>query len=186
MQVLFKTLLGALDGIERLAIRIALTMMFAVMMIVAADVCMRYFLNAPFSWAYDLISLYLMAGIFFLGLSQAYAAGAHVSVDILQQQFSAPGKRLAEIITAAVGLVAFAAMTKLGYERALDAFVSKDVLAGAIPWPTWPSIALMPLGAGLLCLRLSVTLAGHIASLISGQNLVPLPHGGHGTEEFSE
>lgn len=186
MQPLFKTLLGALNTLERLAIRIVLVMMFAVMMIVAADVFMRYVFNAPFSWAYDLISLYLMAGIFFLGLSQAYASGAHVSVDILQQQFSPSGKRLAEIITAAVGLLAFAAMTKLGYERALDAFISKDVLAGAIPWPTWPSIALMPLGAGLLCLRLAVTLAGHLGSLISGQDLVPLPHGGHGTEEFSE
>jgi TRAP-type C4-dicarboxylate transport system permease small subunit len=183
---MFKTLLGALDGVERLTIRIALVMMFAVMIIVTADVFMRYIFNAPFSWAYDLISLYLMAGIFFLGLSQAYASGAHVSVDILQQMFSPTGKRLAEIITAGVALIAFAAMAKLGFERALDAWQSKDVMAGAIPWPTWPSIALMPLGAGLLCLRLAVTGVGHIASLATGQDLVPLPHGGHGTEEFSE
>lgn len=186
MQPLFTTLLGGLQTVERFAIRIALVMMFAVMMIVAADVFMRYVFNAPFSWAYDLIAMYLMAGIFFLGLSQAYASGAHVSVDILQQMFSPTGKRLAEIVTAGVALLAFGAMALLGYERALDAFQAKDVMAGAIPWPTWPSIALMPFGAGLLCLRLLVTLAGHLASLVSGQDLVPLPHGGHGTEEFSE
>lgn len=182
----FATLLGGISAIERIMIRVALVMMFAVMMIVTADVFMRYLFNAPFSWAYDLISLYLMAGIFFLGLSQAYASGAHVSVDILQQMFSPTGKRLAEIVTAALALVAFAAMAWLGYERALDAFESKDVMAGAIPWPTWPSIALMPLGAGLLVLRLIVTLFGHIASLATGEDLIPLPHGGHGTEEFSE
>lgn len=39
--------------------------MFAVMMIVVGDVFMRYTFNRPFSWAYDLIALYLMAGLFY-------------------------------------------------------------------------------------------------------------------------
>ena len=67
MKPLVTALLGAIEVVERFAIRLALVMLFAVMMIVAADVFMRYVFNAPFSWAYDLISLYLMAGAFFLG-----------------------------------------------------------------------------------------------------------------------
>ena len=77
--------------------------MFAIMIIVFSDVVMRYAFNRPFSWAYDLISLYLMAGIFFLVLSEAYTSRAHVSVDILQQKFSPAMIRLSEIVTCVVG-----------------------------------------------------------------------------------
>ena len=77
--------LRALATIEKAVSSIAAFFMFAIMIIVFSDVVMRYAFNRPFSWAYDLISLYLMAGIFFLILSEAYASHAHVSVDILQQ-----------------------------------------------------------------------------------------------------
>ena len=59
-------ILRAVGRIEKLASTIAAVFMFAIMMIVFSDVIMRYAFNRPFSWAYDLISLYLMAGVFFL------------------------------------------------------------------------------------------------------------------------
>ena len=80
-------LLNAIAVVEKAASSVAAAFMFAIMIIVFSDVIMRYAFNKPFSWAYDLISLYLMAGIFFLVLSEAYASNAHVSVDILQQKF---------------------------------------------------------------------------------------------------
>jgi len=99
--------LRALAALEKTASTIAAVFMFAIMMIVFSDVIMRYAFNQPFSWAYDLISIYLMAGIFFLVLSEAYASNAHVSVDILQQKFPPPVKRLSEIATCIVGIVVF-------------------------------------------------------------------------------
>src|SRR4051794_22119560 len=67
----------ALGAVEKAVSSIAAVFMFAIMIIVFSDVVMRYAFNRPFSWAYDLISLYLMAGIFFLILSEAYASHAH-------------------------------------------------------------------------------------------------------------
>ena len=57
---------GIIAGIERLYRLVAATCLAAIMLIVAADVLLRYLFNAPLSWAFDLISLYLMAGVFFL------------------------------------------------------------------------------------------------------------------------
>ena len=131
--------------------------------------------NKPFSWAYDLISLYLMAGVFFLVLSEAYTDRAHVSVDILQQKFSAPMIRLSEIVTCIVGIVVSSLIAYLGCLRAVDSFQSADVMAGAIPWPMWPSIGLVPLGAGLITIRLALHLIGHVLSLITGQAVIALP-----------
>ncbi len=178
-------ILRALAALEKSASTIAAVFMFAIMMIVFCDVIMRYAFNRPFSWAYDLISIYLMAGIFFLVLSEAYASNAHVSVDILQQKFSPPVKRLSEIITCIVGVIVFSLIAWLGWLRALDAFRSGDVMAGAIPWPMWPSIALVPFGAGLISIRLAMHLIGHILSLATGRSLVPLP-ASHATEETFE
>jgi len=186
METFVQRLLGAIGVVERMAMGIAMAMMFAVMVIVTADVFMRYMFNRPFSWAYDLISLYLMAGIFFLALSQAYGAGAHVSVDILQQTFPPWLKRASEVVTCAVAFVAFYLMATFGLDRAVDAFRSHDVIAGAIPWPTWPAIALVPFGAGLLCLRLAVHFFAHLASLVTGRNLIAVSAGEHEAGEIFE
>ena len=98
-------LLKRVAKIEKVVSTIAAVFMFAIMIIVFSDVVMRYAFNRPFSWAYDLISLYLMAGVFFLILSEAYASHAHVSVDILQQKFPPAMIRMSEIVTCLVGIV---------------------------------------------------------------------------------
>ncbi|WP_027579534.1 TRAP transporter small permease [Bradyrhizobium sp. Ai1a-2] len=178
-------ILKALAAIEKIASTVAAVLMFAIMIIVFGDVIMRYAFNKPFSWAYDLISLYLMVGIFFLVLSEAYASHAHVSVDILQQKFSPAMIRVSEIVTCIVGIVVFSLIAYLGFQRAVDSFQSADVMAGAIPWPMWPSIALVPFGAGLITLRLALHLIGHLLSLATGRALIALPSS-HATGETFE
>jgi TRAP-type C4-dicarboxylate transport system permease small subunit len=167
--------LKATAAIEKAASSVAAAFMFAIMMIVFCDVIMRYAFNKPFSWAYDLISLYLMAGVFFLVLSEAYASRAHVSVDILQQKFSPRMIRVSEIVTCIVGIVVFSLITYLGCLRAIDSFRSSDVMAGAIPWPMWPSIGLVPLGSGLITIRLALHLIAHVISIATGRAIIPLP-----------
>jgi TRAP-type C4-dicarboxylate transport system permease small subunit len=66
--------------------------------------------------------------------------------------------RLSEIVTCLVGIVVFSLIAYLGFLRAVDSFQSADVMAGAIPWPMWPSIGLVPLGAGLITIRLALHL----------------------------
>jgi TRAP-type C4-dicarboxylate transport system permease small subunit len=166
---------GALARLEAAMTVAAAALLFTIMMLVVADVFMRYVAGRPFSFTYDLVGLYLMTGLFYLVLSHAQAAHAHVAVDILLTRFSVPGRRVAEIASCLAGGSVFALVTVAGYERALDNFVSEDVLAGAIPWPTWASAALVPLGAGVLVLRLALTLVGHVASLVTGEDLVDLP-----------
>ncbi len=154
---------------------LAVVAMFGIMLLVVADVFMRYAVNQPFTFTYDLVGLYLLAGVFFLTISDTMRAHAHISVDILLHRFSPAGRRLSEIVTALVGVSVFSLITWLGYLRALENFQQGDVLAGTIPWPSWVSAALVPLGCGVLVLRLVLQLIGNVASLVSGRNLYPLP-----------
>ncbi|WP_163110471.1 TRAP transporter small permease, partial [Acinetobacter baumannii] len=86
--------------------------------------------------------------------SRAYSAGAHVNVDILQQKLPPSVMRVTEIITCALGAVIFAIICHVGFDRALEAFQARDVMSGGIEWLTWPALALVPVGFGLLALRL--------------------------------
>jgi TRAP-type C4-dicarboxylate transport system permease small subunit len=179
-----KAALKGLTAIERVTSTIAAIFMFAIMIIVFSDVVMRYVFNRPFSWTYDLISLYIMAGVFFLMLSDTYAVNGHISVDILLPRFAPVIQRVCIIISNLVGLAIFIPIAWLGYLRALDNFSSSDVMAGAIPWPTWASAALVPVGAGILALRLAVHLVANTASLLTGENFLPLPAiSGHGADK---
>src|SRR3954470_16567561 len=157
--------------------------MFDIMMIVLSDVIMRYAVNRPFSCCYDLNSIYLIAGVFFLVLSEAYTSRAHVSVDILQQKFPPAMIRVSEIVTCLVGIVVFSLIAWLSFWRAVDSFQSADVMAGAIPWPMWASIGLVPLGAGLITIRLALHLIAHILSLAPGRAVIALP-ASHAGETF--
>lgn len=180
-----KSILRALSAIEDALGWLSAAAMFAIMLIVVCDVVLRYFFHSPLSWAYDLISLYLVAAVFFLSLSAAYTEGAHVNVDILQQTFPPRAIRLCEVVTTAIGAAVFALITYFGALRTLDAYASSDVLSGAIPWPTWPSLALVPLGCGLMTLRLLVQLVAQLLSLATGRDLVPVRIG-HGEGEHFE
>jgi TRAP-type C4-dicarboxylate transport system permease small subunit len=174
----------ALARIEAVLTGLGAASLFVIMILVAADVLLRYAVGRPLPFTYDLVGVYLMTGVFFFVLSHAQAAHVHVAVDILVGKFSAPMRRLAEVVTCVTGGSVFALITYTGYERALDSYQSNDVLAGVIPWPLWPSIALVPIGSGVLVMRLLLTACGHIASLLTGLDVTPPPplpselHGG--------
>ncbi|HEY0297198.1 MAG TPA: TRAP transporter small permease [Bordetella sp.] len=162
-------------AIERVCTLVAALALFATMLLVVADVFMRYALNRPFSFTYDLIGLYLLAVVFFFTISNALREHEHVCVDILLQRFPTAGRRLSELVTAATGLSVFCLVGWLGFERALDSYRQGDVLAGAIPWPTWLSVLPVPVGCGVLALRLALQFIGNLYSLATGADLYPLP-----------
>lgn len=170
-----KRLIELLSKIEAALSLAAAVILFAVMLIVAADVGMRYAFNQPFSWSYDLISLYLALAIFYFCLSRAFATHAHVGVDIVHYYVSQKTRRLFEVVTCLVSAPIFAAITVVCAHRAWAAFTGDDVMAGAIEWPSWAFIVLAPIGAGLLTIRLVLNGIAHAVTLFGGPEIIPLP-----------
>ncbi len=159
---------------------VAVALILAIMVIVFSDVVLRYLFNHPIAWAYDLINLYLMAGLYFLALSYAYAAHAHIGVDILLRRLPVGGVRVAECIAGGVAMPFFALMARAGATRAWENWTDGVVVSGPVAWPTWAGPALMAFGAGLLVLRLAFRFAGNLASLATGRDIVePLELGAH-------
>lgn len=166
---------GALRVVEKFGVGIAGIMMFLIMVVVVIDVVMRYFVNSPLSWSYELISLYLMVGLFFFGLSDTLANHAHVSVDILHLYMPTPLRHAAEFIGYALATPVFAAVFYMSVIRTWEAYRGAEVLAGHIAWPTWIASVCVPLGVGVLLLRMTLNFVGHGLSLLLQQSVITLP-----------
>lgn len=169
-----RQVIRGLDRLEDAAGILAAIVMFLIMVIATTDVMLRYVFNSPFSWSYDFIGLYLMTALFYFVLSGTFAHHAHVSVDILQHYMSPVQRRICEMAVCGSAMLLFAAITYAGAGRAWESFDAGDVLAGLIPWPTWPSIALVPLGAGLMTFRLFIHLLAHISTFLTGVEIIEL------------
>lgn len=166
---------GIIAGIERLYRLVAATCLAAIMLVVAADVLLRYLFNAPLSWAFDLISLYLMAGVFFLSISDTLRHHGHVAVDIFQYRLGDRLRHFCQFLVHLSAAAVFVLVLLLGADRAWEAYANQDVLEGAIAWPTWLAAVLVPLGVGLLLARLLLAAAAHGLSALTGRPLLDLP-----------
>ena len=165
----------ALRVIERVGVAFAGILMFMIMLVGVTDVVMRYFFNSPLSWSYELISLYLMVGVFFFALSDTLANNAHVSVDILHLYMPGRMRHAAEFVGYALSVPVFAAILYLSVLTTWDAYKGDDVLAGHIAWPTWLAAICVPIGVGVLLLRMVLRLVGHALSLAANRSVIGLP-----------
>jgi TRAP-type C4-dicarboxylate transport system permease small subunit len=165
----------ALTALERFASSLAAVALFTIMAVVASDVVLRYLFNRPWGWSYDFISLYVMVGLFFLALSRTFAVHGHVSVDLLHHYLTPSARRWCELVICLLSAGLFALMTQAGAIRAWQSYIDNDVLAGAFAWPAWPSAALVPFGAGMITLRLILSMVCHAYTLARGREVIALP-----------
>ena len=134
-------------------------------MLVSSNVFMRYVFNSPIPGAFE-ASGALWVGVVFLSLAYVQAAKGHTAVMVLVSRFP-PGVRAnLNLVTLILALVVFVIMTWKGAVIAWGDFQVKEVALGTVRFPIWPSKMLVPLGAGLLCLRLMVDIAHQLGQLI--------------------
>jgi TRAP-type C4-dicarboxylate transport system permease small subunit len=164
-----------LSLLECLTSILAAIMLFSIMLIVTADVLLRYFFNSPLSWSYEMISSYLMVGLFFFSLSDTLANNGHVCVDILQNYFPARWRHAAEMVGYGCASVVFAGIVYMSAIQAFKSYQGSEVIAGAIAWPVWLSAIAVPIGAGLLLLRMMFRFLAHGVSVLTGNSAIALP-----------
>ncbi|WP_173934331.1 TRAP transporter small permease [Chelativorans sp. Marseille-P2723] len=139
-----------------------------IMLIVGADVGMRYVLNAPFSWSYDLIGIYLVPISFFFALSATFRQNHHISVDILYLRFPQFLQKLARLGVALIfGPFAFW-IVLLAVEDSRERYLAGNAISGTILWPTWIPAAIVAVGFSALTLRLLLDGAALIVAFVRG------------------
>lgn len=166
-------LLDRIVGIvARVALAIGMAMLAVALVAVCYGVAMRYVLNAPVTWADELVG-YLLVYIVMLGAAESLRRGEVIAVDVLSERFGRRGRRAVEVFgMAAVVLVGGVLMTTGWDMVAFSARISR-LSEGYLAVPlAWTQFAI-PLGGGLIALaglgRLLATLAGRPVGARDGQ-----------------
>ena len=149
---------------------IAIVAMFTSMVLVALDVFFRYAMNSPLGWVMDVLVLYFLPGIFFMGLPGSYAKGAHVAVDIVLNLVGARKRLILSIIARFAAIGVFALLTWYGVVRLNAAIRLGEIQPGTIVnWPIWPSVLLVPVGCALTTIRAVERFSAEMTALLSGE-----------------
>jgi len=89
----------------------------------------------------------LLAIIVFLGLAEAQARGANISIDLFTQRMSPLPRRLCELLSLAIGAALMIAVAWRTAYLAWTAWTYHEVALGALAFPTTPGKAVAFLGA---------------------------------------
>lgn len=126
----------------------------AIALLINADVLMRLVFDTPVQIQFELTEIYLMPALAALSLSRVWRQGGHLALDIVPESlWSVAGGavRIAALLLSALFAGALAFMSG-GF--AARAFARGEIEFGVIDWPLGWAYASVPLGCGVLALRL--------------------------------
>lgn len=115
------------------------------------SVVMRYGFNAAPTWVDDVVGFMLVA-IVMLAAAQTLRRGEHIGVDVLVVRLSPTGRRWAAAWAALATAAIAGVLIANGWGTAMLARSLGLLTEGALEWPTWLLMLLMPTGGVLLLL----------------------------------
>lgn len=148
---MFETALKKLEDALHVAGCLALV---AVAVLINTDILLRLIANRPVQIQFELTELYLMPALATLSLSRVFRDGGHLALEFMPE-------RLPGAIGAAIGKLRlllpaafFGAVTFMAGKFALNALSHGAVEYGVVDWPLGWAYVVVPIGCGVLTLRL--------------------------------
>jgi TRAP-type transport system small permease protein len=163
-------------GIERLVGRInnglrtiSMTLLFFMMLFVAADIIGRFFFNKPFKGSTDLIEL-MMGVVVFSGIAYCAQKDGHARVDVLYNHFPQRFQALLDILTFGASLFVYALIAWKLFARAWAFLVNPAMgpSTDTLHIPHVYFILFAGLGSFVLCLQLLIHIMRSAARVRKG------------------
>lgn len=143
---------SVLDRIHPWFVMIAgLGLTFMVVMI-SADVVLRYVFNAPLPASIE-ISQLIEPYVVFFPFALALSLGSHVRVTLVTSRLSGKARMFSELIACAAGIIVFGVLTYYGWLHFWESFVVRETMLASIRLPWWIGKLAMPLGTALMTMQ---------------------------------
>ncbi|MBX3586912.1 MAG: TRAP transporter small permease [Ramlibacter sp.] len=162
---------AALRGLSRVvsllcatAMALAALALLASLALIGWAVVMRYVFNAAPVWVDDIVGFCLVA-IVMLAAAQTLRSGEHIGVDLLVERLSPPARRWAQVWATLATVAIAGVLVANGWGTAMLARRLGLLTEGALEWPTWMLMLLMPVGGTLLLLAAAEGLWRALAEL---------------------
>lgn len=155
-----------LDHIDKILVNLSAASTFIIMLVVIADVLLRYVFSMPLAWSYDVISLYLMVGMFFFAVSDTLRVGGHVGIDVFQPYLPPLLRHVGEAIGYAATALLTGMMAWLALTRAISAWQNDEMQTGAYLWPMWVAQIPVVIGMAVITARCLLLAATHVRDML--------------------
>ena len=164
---ILKAILSGYIKVERGASLVAAWVILILMFLTSADVISRYFFNRPIQTVYE-ISQNLLLVIVFLSVAYVASVRGHPKVDIATSWLPWKGQLAIDIFGWVLALAMMGIVTWQTGIRAWTSWVVQDYSMGLIDLPLWPGKFILPIGIGMLCIRLIIIIVEDISHLSRG------------------
>lgn len=125
-----------------------------IMLLTTADVVLRKLADSGIAGVYGVTEDYLMVAIVFLSISHVYRSGGHIRVTLFEKTIPHILRPFLNLFKNLTALVFFGIIAIMGWKTAMSALSFGEVSSGALIYPIAPALFIVPLGAGLTCLRI--------------------------------
>ncbi|ALM50977.1 TRAP transporter small permease subunit [Halomonas huangheensis] len=149
---------------------VAVVAIASLMLLVVADVSLRYGLGEPLFFAHDVVALYLTPALFFFGVGPTYWRDEHLAVDLLVLKLPIRSRALTDLVGAMIGVFIFVLLVWVSWDRAWASFSNDERIASIVPWPAWLSYMLVPIGSLAMVLVCIARLMLAIQAAITGRH----------------
>jgi len=156
----------AMDAVDRVLAAGAGLAVIAMMMIVGADVVLRYAFAAPIPWSYDFISIFLINLILYFSFSETLRTGHHMALDLALPASWTPVARAISIVGWLVVIAGLALWSWVALRATWSSALGAEVIPGRFEWPVWLKTGIVAVGAVTITLRALI----HLFTAPHGRN----------------
>jgi len=153
----FNDLMGIL---EKLLIGVASLALIVLTLLTTADALGRHFLNSPIPGTGEIIEDYFMIALIFLPLSYSFMQEGHVHVSMIERYFPERVRYFIGKFNLLLSFGLFALIALAGGKGFAEAWRINEISTSSVGYPMWPCYVMVPLGCGLLCLRIAQVFFG--------------------------
>lgn len=146
--------------LETICIVVAGIALLVMMVLVVFDTLSRYIFNSPLVFQYTLTEEYLLVALFALALSWAFRTGGYIRITGLAHKFPTKIYHILFRIGLLVSGVYMSVLAWTAGKKFIEVLLTGEAKLGVIDWPLDLSWVWVPLGCGLLALRLLLTAVG--------------------------
>jgi C4-dicarboxylate transporter DctQ subunit len=147
--------LRALDRLEEI---LTAALLAAMTLLTFGQVVLRYAFNSGIVWGLE-ATIYLFTWLVLIGISTGIRNDSHIAVELITDHLPAAAQRLAAWGAVALSLL-YAVLMFLGSWTLIERLYAFGSLAHDIPLPRWALLSALPIGFGLLGLRLAQATVG--------------------------
>ena len=175
MLAVLKLFVRAVEGANAVVGRVVAVGLLGIIGLVVWEVFLRYVMNAPTTWGFELIS-YLFCGYILLGGGYTLLHRDHVAMDIVYSNLPPRAQAWLDVLTAAFVIIYCWVLMHQSWIMTSEALERGQTANSDWGPPLFPVYLSIPVGAGLLLLQAIAKLLRDLHMAFTGRALMPEHH----------